>query len=84
MAGRAALPRPDAVLAGAQGGAVGGGGQDEPGDRIELFLSRRTVESHISSALRKLGYLSRKELAALPLDEDGAETGALTKNVRRG
>ncbi|MFG3685532.1 response regulator transcription factor [Micromonospora sp. NPDC047740] len=38
----------------------------------ELFLSRRTVESHISSALRKLGYLSRKELAGLPLDEDGA------------
>ncbi|WP_171074497.1 helix-turn-helix transcriptional regulator [Nonomuraea basaltis] len=39
----------------------------------ELFLSRRTVESHISSALRKLGYLSRKELralAALPLEDE--------------
>ncbi|MGI5284421.1 helix-turn-helix transcriptional regulator [Nonomuraea polychroma] len=36
----------------------------------ELFLSRRTVESHISSALRKLGYLSRKELATLPLTAD--------------
>ena len=31
----------------------------------ELFLSRRTVESHISSALRKLDLLSRKELRGL-------------------
>ncbi|MFC4588718.1 helix-turn-helix transcriptional regulator [Sphaerisporangium corydalis] len=30
-----------------------------------LYLSRRTVESHISSALRKLGYLSRKDLREL-------------------
>jgi DNA-binding NarL/FixJ family response regulator len=36
----------------------------------ELFLSRRTVESHVFSALRKLGLLSRKELRepATPLD----------------
>lgn len=30
-----------------------------------LYLSRRTIESHISSVLRKLGYLSRKELREL-------------------
>jgi DNA-binding CsgD family transcriptional regulator len=30
-----------------------------------LFLSRRTVESHVSSALKKLGCRSRKELRAL-------------------
>nr|WP_263008769.1 helix-turn-helix transcriptional regulator [Nonomuraea phyllanthi] len=37
----------------------------------ELFLSRRTVESHIASALRKLGVPSRKELRALADDGDG-------------
>ncbi|MBF8186825.1 AAA family ATPase [Nonomuraea sp. K274] len=34
----------------------------------ELFLSRRTVESHVSSALRKLGLLSRKELRGLEVE----------------
>ncbi|MFF4140006.1 AAA family ATPase [Streptomyces sp. NPDC001698] len=36
----------------------------------EMFLSRRTVESHVSSALRKLGCGSRKDLAAMLLDVD--------------
>ncbi|MFG3533201.1 AAA family ATPase [Streptomyces sp. NPDC047917] len=36
----------------------------------ELFLSRRTVESHVSSALRKLGCGSRKDLAAMLLSVD--------------
>ncbi|WUE12939.1 helix-turn-helix transcriptional regulator [Nonomuraea sp. NBC_00507] len=46
------------------------GGKTNQEIATELFLSRRTVESHISSALRKLGYLSRKELAALQLTAD--------------
>ncbi|MFI7610895.1 AAA family ATPase [Nonomuraea terrae] len=33
-----------------------------------LYLSRRTVESHVANALRKLGVPSRKELRGLPDD----------------
>ncbi|HEY7048818.1 MAG TPA: helix-turn-helix transcriptional regulator [Jatrophihabitantaceae bacterium] len=35
-----------------------------------LFLSRRTVESHVASALRKLGGRTRRDLAGL-LDPGG-------------
>lgn len=41
-----------------------------------LYLSESTVKSHLSSAFRKLGVRSRKEVAALVLDPDeglGAE-----------
>jgi len=37
----------------------------------ELFLSRKTVETHISNILRKLGVSSRVEIARL-LEQDGA------------
>jgi len=38
----------------------------------EEFLSVRTVESHLSSAFRKLGVRSRTELAARLADRDRA------------
>ena len=40
-----------------------------------LFISRRTVESHVSSLLRKLQVTNRVELARLVLD-DPAVLGA--------
>jgi DNA-binding CsgD family transcriptional regulator len=39
-----------------------------------LFVSRRTVESHVSAAYRKLGVSTRVELARLALDAKPADT----------
>jgi DNA-binding CsgD family transcriptional regulator len=39
-------------------------GQTSPEIAAQLFLSRRTVEWHLSKVFAKLGIKSRKELAA--------------------
>ncbi len=45
----------------------------------QLFISSRTVGSHLQSAYRKLGIHSRSQLAALLLSGDG--TGGLAVAV---
>ncbi|HXM56119.1 MAG TPA: AAA family ATPase [Candidatus Dormibacteraeota bacterium] len=40
-------------------------GRSNPQIAADLFISRRTVESHVSSALQKLGITSRVELAVM-------------------
>jgi DNA-binding CsgD family transcriptional regulator/tetratricopeptide (TPR) repeat protein len=45
--------------------ALVAGGRSNPQIAADLFISRRTVESHVSSALQKLGITSRVELAVL-------------------
>ncbi|WP_433476959.1 ATP-binding protein [Spirillospora sp. CA-142024] len=41
-----------------------------------LFLSPRTVQSHVSAALRKLGFTSRAEIAAWVAEQNGTTTAA--------
>jgi DNA-binding NarL/FixJ family response regulator len=45
-------------------------GRSSPDIAAELFLSRRTVQSHVSHILAKLGLSSRIELVATAIDED--------------
>jgi DNA-binding CsgD family transcriptional regulator len=45
--------------------ALVAGGRSNPQIAADLFISRRTVESHVSSALQKLGITSRVELALM-------------------
>jgi DNA-binding NarL/FixJ family response regulator len=40
-----------------------------------LFLSPKTVERHVTNALRKVGARNRTELAALLADEGGGGQG---------
>jgi DNA-binding NarL/FixJ family response regulator len=45
--------------------ALVAGGRSNPQIAADLYISRRTVESHVSSALQKLGITSRVELALM-------------------
>jgi DNA-binding NarL/FixJ family response regulator len=48
-------------------------GHSNPTIATRMFLSRRTVQSHVSSILGKLGLTSRVELAVLATAQDGAD-----------
>lgn len=48
-------------------------GLSNPQIAERLYVSRRTVESHVSSALDKLGVSSRTELALLVIEHDGGD-----------
>jgi DNA-binding CsgD family transcriptional regulator/tetratricopeptide (TPR) repeat protein len=49
-------------------------GNSNPAIAIRMFLSRRTVQSHVSSILGKLGLTSRVELAVIAAARDGADS----------
>lgn len=46
-------------------------GKTNPAIAAQLFMSRYTVQSHVSSILSKLGFSSRSEIAAAAALEDG-------------
>jgi DNA-binding CsgD family transcriptional regulator len=51
-------------------------GRTNPEIAAEVFLSRRTVQHHVSNALAKLGLTSRVELAVMVHQRGAAEDGA--------
>jgi DNA-binding CsgD family transcriptional regulator len=48
-------------------------GQSNPEIAAELFLSRRTVQTHVQHILRKLGAHSRVEIARQAVDQDATD-----------
>jgi DNA-binding CsgD family transcriptional regulator len=58
------------------------GGASNPEIAASLFLSRKTVERHVSNVLMKLGARNRTELAALVMDASQVATEGSTTRVR--
>ncbi len=52
-------------------------GLSNPAIAARMFLSRRTVQGHVSAILGKLGVTSRVELAALVVRRAAAPGGSL-------
>lgn len=62
---------------------LAGMGRTSPEIADALFLSRRTVESHIASAMRKLGVASRRGLSLVSKTDGHAATSAPAQNSVR-